>query len=196
MKKTSLLLMVLALCTAVLANTIETKVGESSRFTVLSKSDPDKFNLVYVSEIESRVTIKILDENGNLVGFDIVKGKKSFSKTYDFGKLEKGRYTFEIENTEGSGSQPVIYDPYRQKLNMVVSSLEESKYKVMVAGFNPDNKVTIRIYDSKGKLVKEDKIKTHRNFSRTYDLSNLEREQFTFTAASGAESILKVKKIK
>jgi len=196
MKKTSLLLMVLALCTAVLANTIETKVGESSRFTVLSKSDPDKFNVVYVSEIEGPVTIKIFDENGDLVSVEVVKGEKSFSKTFDFDKLEKGRYTFEVTNAEGSGSQPVIYDPYRQNLKMIVLSLDESKYKVMVAGFNPDNEVIIRIYNSKGKIVKEDEIKTHRNFSRVYDLSNLEKAQFTFTAASGAESILKVKKIK
>ena len=187
--------MVLSLCTAVLANTIETQVGESSKFSVLSKSDPDKFNVVYVSEIDSPVTIKILDENGELVSLDVIKNRKSFSKTYDFEALEKGRYTFEIENAEGSGSQPVIYDPYRQNLNMMVSSPEDNKYKVMVAGFNPEKVVTIRIYNSKGVMVEEDEIKTHRNFTRTYDLAKFEREQFTFTAASGSESILKVKKI-
>ena len=187
--------MVLSLCTVVLANTIETQVGESSKFSVLSKSDPDKFNLVYVSEIDGPVTIKILDENGELVSFDIIKNKKAFSKTYDFKALEEGKYIFEIENAEGSGSQAVVYDPYRQNLNMLVSSAENNKYKVMVAGFNPDKEVTIRIYDSKGVMVEEDEIKTHRNFTRTYDLSKFEREQFTFTAASGSESILKVKKI-
>lgn len=197
MKKISSIIMLLALvCTTAFANIIETRIGKSAKFSVLTKSDPAKFNVVYVSENKGPVSISIFDEDGELVSIDIVKDKKSFSKTFDFEKLKKGRYVFTLENDEGSGSQAVYYDPYRQTLNMLVSTQGDNKFKVMVAGFNPNEIVKVRIYNSQGKIVKEDEIKSHRNFIRTYDLSKIKGQQFTFTAASGRESVLRVKKIK
>jgi len=114
-----------AIGTSVLANSIETRLGESSKFSVLSKSDPDKFNLVYVSEKEGAVAVKIINADGDLVSIDIIKRKKSFHKTYDFKNLPEGNYKFEVENDEGSGSQLIAYNPYKLNLNMVVTSIEK-----------------------------------------------------------------------
>jgi flagellar hook assembly protein FlgD len=191
MKKISVLVMIMALAVTAFAKNVS--VGENTEFKVLKMAENGKYKLVYVSESESAVSIKIFAEDGELVAADNIKNRTSFAKTYDFEKLSSGTYTFEIANEEGVGKEVISYDPLAQKLNLRVSSIDDDKFKVVVAGINPSKAVTIKIYNDDGTLLKKDILKASRDFSRIYDVSHIKSSSFTFTASSGKESALKIK---
>ena len=198
MKRTGLitaLLLAAFSATTFATNFVETELGESTKFNVLAKKNPEKFHLVYVSKKISNIKVRILDADGKIVGVDNIKSRKSFSKVYNFKNLEAGTYTIEVENSEGSATQTINYNPYRQNLNMFVSLKEENKFKVTVAGFDKKHPVIVKIYNEDGKIVSEEKINAQRNFTRIYDLSNIEGHSFTFSALNGSESVVKYKEI-
>lgn len=199
MKRTGFIIALLVAAfsiTTFATNVVETKVGKSTKFNVLAKKSPEKFHLVYVSEKVSNIKVRILDAEGNLISVDNIKSRKSFSKIYNFKNLDPGKYTIEVENFEGSASQTINYNPYRQSLNMFVTLQEEYKFKVTVAGFDKKHPVIVKIYDEEGRVVSEEKINAERNFTRIYNLSKIKGRSFTFSASSGSESVIKYKDIK
>ncbi len=198
MKRTGFIiaLLVTAFSTTTIAkNFVETELGESTKFNVLNKKSPEKFHLFYVSEKISKVTVRILDAEGTIVGVDNIKSRKSFSKVYNFKKLEAGEYTIEVQNADGIARQTINYNPYRQNLNMFVSLQDENKFKVTVTGFDKNKPVIVKIYNEEGQVVSKEKINAERNFTRIYNLSKLKGRSFTFSASNGSESVVKYKDI-
>ena len=160
--------------------------SESTQFNVVQKSNLYKFDVIYVSEQEGPVKISIIDDSGEIVSTDEFAGRNSFVRTYDFRNLEVGAYKIVLENAEGTSEQIVNYNPFQRQMNLVVNQQEENKYKVLVAGFDKSIGVTLSIYTAEGELVKTDLIQSEKDFTRTYDLSNLDSDSFVFQAESGS----------
>jgi len=199
MKRTTIIIALLlaAFSTATLASNPATnkKKDKSTKLSVISKKDPAKFDLIYVSEVEGPVTVRIFNEEGDLVGFDQIKKKKSFIKTYNLQNLEAGKYVMKIENSEGVTRKEIYYNPFRQSLNMLLIKNEEDKVKVMVVGLDRTKPVTIRIYNENGELLKSEELDVERSFSRTYDLSEIDSDSYVITATNGSESVTKYTEI-
>ena len=199
MKRTNIIIALLlaAFSTATLANNParSEKKDKSTKLSVISKKDPTKFDLIYVSEVEGPVTVRIFNEEGDLVGFDQIKKRKSFIKTYNLQNLEAGKYIMKVENSEGVTEQEILYNPYKKSLNMLLTTKEFDKVKVTVIGHNNSRPVTLKIYDKEGQLLNSEVLEVQRGFSRTYDLSMINSNSIVVTATNGLESITKYTEI-
>lgn len=199
MKRTNIIIALLlaAFSTATLANNParSEKKDKSTKISVISKKDPAKFDLIYVSEVEGPVTVRIYNEEGDLVGFDQIKKRKSFIKTYNLQNLEAGKYIMKVENREGVTEKEILYNPYKKSLNMFLTTKEFDKVKVTVIGHNNSRPVTLKIYDEEGQLLNSEVLEVQRGFSRTYDLSMTNSNSIVVTATNGLESVTKYTEI-
>ena len=155
-------------------------LGENSKFTVIEKADT-KFELIYVSSEEGDVRVSILDETGRNIESNTVKHATKFRRTFDFSKLEPGKYSIVVKNAEGTSREEVTYLPAKNmvKLQTFVAKIPDSKsVKVHVGDFNKDEPVYVRIYNEKDKVIHKDEIIHSTSFSKVYNLKKAKSGEF------------------
>src|SRR5579864_5552739 len=97
MKKISLLLASVLLCTLVFARGIDGPIKGSS-VAVTNAKGSTLFKLYYKSENAGRVKITIEDEKGNTVFSETMKNADGFVRPYNFQELPEGQYTIAVED--------------------------------------------------------------------------------------------------
>jgi len=171
MKKLTLLTVLLTVISAVGFAKATPVDSETSKFKIVAKSDV-KFDFIYVAEEAGEVCVTIYDAKGNKISDNTVKDAKSFKRTYDFSKLEPGKYKVVVRNKEGTRNEIINYKVKKAVLKTFVSKIPDSKsLKVHVGAFNPERPVTVNIYDQNNKLIHTEAIKNKTSFSKIYDLS-------------------------
>ena len=172
MKKISTL--ALALIVIVSASFATTNpLGENSKIKIIAKSDV-KYELVYVSDHASDVKVDIYNERGVKVSTRLVKDATKFKRTYDFSKLEAGTYKVVVKNTDGVAKEEISHLVKKVRLQSFVTNLPDQKaIKLHVGDFNPDQPVSVRVYDENQNMIYKDKIKNSSSFSRVYKLPKL-----------------------
>jgi len=169
MKKLTLLAVLLIVISAATFAEVR-KLGESSEFKMVAKSDV-KYDLYYTSENVSDVCVTIFNERGEKISSKTVKGAKKFKRTYDFSKLAPGKYKIVVRNEYGSANQEVLHSSKKMQLSSFVSKVPNNKsLKLHVGDFNRDKGVLVKIYDQNNKLIHSETIKNERSFSRVYNL--------------------------
>jgi len=145
--------------------------GETSKFKIVAKSDV-KFDFIYVAEAVSEVCVTIYDANGNQISCKTENDIKSFRRTYDFSKLDPGKYKVVVRNADGTSNEVINYKVKKAVLQTFVTRIPNSKsVKVHVGAFNPQKAVTVNIYNQNNKLIHTEDIKNNRSFSKVYNLS-------------------------
>jgi uncharacterized protein YxeA len=195
MKKISILaLLALAISGASFASTIP--LGENSTFTIINKSDV-KYELVYIAEEPSDVRVSIYNESGQNVSTRLVKDVAKFKRTYDFSKLEPGTYKVVVKNDDGVAREEINHLVKEARLKSFVTNLPTEKaLKVHVGDFNPDQPVSIRIYDEQNNIIFRDKIRNSHGFSRVYKMPNLNSEVVQVTIENNGEIVQFDRKLK
>ena len=171
MKKLTLLAVLLTVFSAVGFAKATPEDGETSKFKIVAKSDV-KFDFIYVAEEVGEVNVTIYDAKGNQVCNNTVKDSKSFRRTYNFSKLEPGKYKVVVRNEDGTRNEVINYKVKKAVLQTFVSKIPDSKsIKVHVGAFNVERPVTVNIYNQNNRLIHTEEIKNKGSFSKVYDLS-------------------------
>ena len=96
MKKLTILAVLLTVISAA-CFAEEGKIGETTKFKVVAKSDV-KYDLYYVSENAGDVRVTIYDNRGRIISSRKVKDARKFKRTYDFSQLEPGKLKIVVRN--------------------------------------------------------------------------------------------------
>jgi len=162
-------------------------LGENTNFKVLTKSD-SKFELVYVSSEESDVRVSIYDEKGNNICSSYVKEATKFRRTFDFSKLDAGKYSVVVKNDDGTAREQISYKINRQVLQTFVAKLPDGNaLKVHVGDFAKEKPVYVKIYNEKDRIIHKDQITKDAAFSRVYNLGKAEQGKVTVVVENNGE---------
>lgn len=169
---------------------IKDKKKTNAKVAVVQKAD-QKFKLVYFDKIHGEVIVNIKNRLGNVVYSQSVLSEGGFSQSYNFAKLPKGMYTFEIVQPNGERlKKKVEYKDIRTsaiKANLLSVS-EDKKYRLAVLKYN-EEPVKVRIFNQTNDLVFVETIDTAESFRKTYDLGKLDGESFRFDLINNENTV-------
>ena len=162
----------------------EKELGNTTKFQVVQKSNV-KYDLYYVSDSDSKVSVKIYGEGNKLISVDRIVKQKRFKRTYNFSKMSPGNYRIVIKNSEGSADQHITYKPELSVLKTIITKIPDSqKCKVIVGDFDKSWPVYISVYDEKDRRIHHDKISSETGFIKIYDLSKSKIKNATITVSN------------
>ncbi|MBS1506409.1 MAG: hypothetical protein JSS79_07185 [Bacteroidetes bacterium] len=172
MKKISLLLSGVLLCTLMSANATPFGKGTSS-VAITNVNGSTLFKLYYKAEKLGRVKISITNEQGIALFEETMYRVDGFVRPYNFESLPEGQYTIAIEDESGKTIEKVNYQAGKVEKLIHVQKLlsEDNKYLLTIASAKPEE-VFIYIFDNNGNLIFNEIQSVGNEFARVYDLSN------------------------
>jgi flagellar hook assembly protein FlgD len=172
-------------------------LGEDPRVQVIKDAGMGAFKVLYESEQEGKVTIKIYDESGNLLHAEVSKNAKSFAKRFYFENLPAGTYTISVSGPDFEFKEKVAYaTPAQVELEAeLIEVVPGKKYRLSVSGME-DSPVRVRIYDSEGYEIFSGKVDLDNTSGRVFDLAQAATSDVVFIVADKARSVTKTVKLK
>jgi len=184
MKRTTIAVaMMLVVATAFATG--EEKDKNATKKVAIMNNDPEHIKLVYMDAEQGQVKVSLKNESGKVIHKSTVKNKDGFSLPYDFKKLPSGDYTFDITSPDGSiSSETVSIVKPSKKVNFVANILNvDDGKKFRLAVMNTDERTlptSIKIYNDQGTIIHKEQITDLNGFRKTFDLSSVAANQFTF----------------
>ncbi|HEY9004882.1 DUF3244 domain-containing protein [Ohtaekwangia sp.] len=129
--------------------------------------------LFYKGTRPTDVKISILDATNKVVYGETIKNVDGFIRPYNFSNLKEGEYTIELLGENGLQVERVNYrfGKVEKLANVMHVAGEPNKYILTVA--NKGHEVlTVKIYDSIGTLLYNQKEEAEGDFARVYNLEN------------------------
>lgn len=190
--------MILATGVSVSAMANSTGSEKSAKASVsLRQVDENKIQLVSTLKEAGTLTVKIFDENKFLVQKDRIVAEKSFSKNYDFSKLERGIYSLEVSENNVVIDQMVLDLTVVEEAPVVYSRLdkmEDNKYKLLVNALLPSD-MSVMIFEN-DRLVYEEKIEDTIGFQKLYKFQHVNpgtRVEFYVRSSDGFAQLMAAK---
>jgi hypothetical protein len=144
MKKISLLMVGVLLCTLVSAN--DTDESTTSSVAVTNASGSSLFKLYYTAYLVTDVKVTILNSSGKTVFAEKFKKTDGFIRPYNFEGLAEGDYTIAIENTDDRRTEKVHYNGGKIEKHINIEKLtDEGKYLFSISTRVSDL-VSVNIY--------------------------------------------------
>ena len=194
MKKISLLLAGVLVSALTFAGHRNESLKTNSGMAVV-KTTSTSYKLIYKSEEASDVKVEIFNSKNALVFSETIEKSRGFARPYNFGSLADGEYTIKLDN--GSNWLTETVDFHKDKDAKIkeaklahLTHLKDGKYLLTVAG-SGQNRLSIRIYNEDGKVVREDSEPVNGNFAQVYDLRRIRGSlSFEITDQNGATKVL------
>lgn len=152
------------------------------------KVTPEKENvyrLLYKGNPEAKVTINIWDANEKLVFTENIKTFNAFVRPYNFSNLAKGIYTLEVvegnktsRKTIYHGVSEIAHIKWSEELittpviRMAAVASKDGVYKLTIVN-QGERKATIRIYDSKKRILYSAVESFENVFCKLYNVKGL-----------------------
>lgn len=173
MKKFSLLLASVLLCTLVFARGIDGPVKGSS-VAVTNNIGSTLYKVYYKSERPGTVKVSIMDDNGYTLFNETMNKVDGFVRPYNFEGLPEGQYTVKVEDDKGKTVEKVNYRLGRVEKLIHVQKLEgENKYVLSIASPKPED-VFIYIFDEKDNLIHNEIQSIKGEFAQVYNLKGIQ----------------------
>jgi len=172
MKKISLLLASVLLCTLVFARGIDGPVKGSS-VAITNNIGSTLYKVYYKSERLGNVKVSILDEKGYTLFDETMNKVDGFLRPYNFVGLPEGQYTVKVEDENGKVVEKVNYKSGRvEKLIHVQKLAGEEKYMLSISSPIPED-VFIYIFDEKDNLIHNEIQSIKGEFAQIYNLKGI-----------------------
>ncbi len=191
MKKLSLLLASVLMCTLVSARGIDAPIKGASSVAITNVTGSTLFKLYYKSERMGRVKISIIDEKGSMIFNETLNKVDGFVRPYNFEGLPEGPYTVRVEDENGKTVEKVNYKEGKVEKLIHIQKLpnEENKYLVSIVSPKPED-VFIYIFDVDGNLIYNEIQSIKGEFAQVYNLQEV--KSFTIEIADKFGELKKV----
>ena len=178
-----LLVLLTVISTTVLAtgNGLEAidKNGDS-KVVLMKGKEPGILKLLYTDKTGKLIRVKIYDPQNHLIHNRQIRNSGGFLRSYDLSQLEKGNYLFKIIDKTGSVTKQVQnYPLFEQTAEVAVRQLKDNKKYNLIVDADQAS-VKVKIFDEDENLIFVETIDSESGFSKTYDLSRVSSNKFTF----------------
>ncbi len=143
---------------------------------------------------KEEVTLKIEDNDGNILLSEVVRNTANFSRKYNLSKLEDGKYQFVVTKKTIKTVQPfeivgnvVIMSEAEQKDKFLPTvDMKNDRINVNVLLGNYSN-ISVNIYDNSGRKVFNDENYVVFNLHKKFDVSNLVSGSYVVEIVAGSD---------
>ena len=180
-KKTTLLAVLITLMsTSLFASNDRGEVKENAQPIVRPTSKKSVYQVVYQSAHKGAVTVNILDANGKVIMVDrIINDSEGFMRPYNFASLAEGNYQIEVKDHTGRVVLPLNHTVAVAPVKVKIQALDTKKFQLVMVGQSSGG-LQVEIKDNNNRIVYSDYIQTSSSFSKVYNLSQLQADNFTF----------------
>lgn len=155
-------------------------ITENTQPIVRATGKKAVYQVVYQSSQKGIVTVNILDANGRVVMVDRLKNDEhGFMRPYNFSSLAEGNYQIEITDHSGKVVLPLTHAVVTAPVKVKIEALDTKKFQLVMVG-QALNGLHVDILDNNNKVVYSDYIQSQSSFSKVYNLSQLQSENFKF----------------
>jgi len=179
-----LLVLLTVISTSVLATGNGPKAidkNADSKVVLMKGKEPGILKLLYTDRTEKLVRVKIYDPQNRLIHNRQIRNTRGFLRSYDLSQLEKGNYLFKIIDKTGSVTKQV--QNYQlleeQTAEVALRQLKDNKRYNLIVDADQAS-VKVKIFDESENLIYVETIDSVSGFSKTYDLSRVSSNKFTF----------------
>src|SRR5258708_3274653 len=92
-----------------IASAVTFAATPTSKVVVVNQTNSEVFRVIYEGVTAGKVTLKIYDNNSNVIFSETTKGLLKFMRPLNFAGLEQGEYSIEITDETGTQIQKVNY---------------------------------------------------------------------------------------
>ena len=184
MKRTTLAVAMMLVVATAFATGEEKDKSDTKKVAIMT-NDPEHIKLLYFDEEQGKVKVSLKNESGKVIHKSTVNNKNGFSLPYDMEKLPDGDYTFDVTIPDGTIlSETITIIKAVKEANFVANILNvDDGKKFRLAVMNTDSRMlptSIKVYDNQGVLIHKEQVNGLDGFRKTYDLSSVTDNQFTF----------------
>lgn len=169
---------------AAFASGSETKKTNKAEQVKVFETNDDVFKLIYPFKEENTIQIAIKDSKGRTLLEEEVQNTEGFTKSYDLSGLKDGAYTLTILDSDEKIEKLMNV---ADDTSLALLETNSKEYK-LIADFKTKSDMYVNIYNQDLELVHYEKIDNVSGFTRNYNLSNIEGEEFTFEVKSWTNS--------
>ncbi len=171
MKKISVIMMSVLLCTQVFANGTDEPTGSS--VAVTNSFGSSIYKLYYKADKSDDVMVSILDASGKIIISDKIKGTDGFVRPYNFSTRPEGEYTIEIKNSKGKHVEKVKHQAGKiEKAVHVLKLAGNGKYLLTVASKSAD-KINVNIYNGSNELIHTQERLVSNEFAEVINMKSI-----------------------
>lgn len=165
--------------------------SDASKVSV-KKGNENTFVVMYKPEKTANVSVSIVNESGETIFSETLKGTDGFMRPYNFSQLSEGIYTVEIADASGEHTELVDFRSGNIEKSIKVKKIAgEGKYLVTASGEGKEQ-ITVNIYDAFDTLIHSETALTDGNFGQVYNLGQLDNDvKFEITSQYGAVKTVK-----
>jgi WD40 repeat protein len=149
------------------------------------------FKVIYKAEVAGKIKLSIYNAAGSLVFSETISGLDGFIYPVNFKGLTSGDYTIEILDAAGKRVEKVSYQTAKKGSTFHVSKLSEDGKFLVSVGSKTEEKVNIRIYDSKNNQIYDETKVITGDFAQVYKLLN-SSTGYTFELSDNAGNFERV----
>ncbi len=162
-----------------------------AKFKVTTNKTTKMANLTFIPSTEEKVTVKIMDAQGNIIFREQILNKEGFIRPYNLSQLNGAEYSIEV--TEGKTVYTEKISIGTEKLDIVSKNLSTKASRInantveLKVFQNAINPVTIKVQDQIGNVIYKATVNEMISFVQKYNLLNVKGE-VSFEVKSGSES--------
>ena len=187
----ALLIVFSATTTVKASSTLDSK---DAKLKVSPLGNLNQFELTYLTNVEEKVVISILDNDNQLLYKESMGRVRSFVKPFDLGYLPSGSYKFVVTNQGGKTMESEVHVGIKDKVGGEYLSLiprKDDKSCVVVSPLGLDRDLYLTIYNETGDEIYSDWLSQYEKVSKLYNFSKLKDEKAVRIVVSDGNKIIK-----
>jgi len=185
-----LILIAIGLLISTFSFSFEKKRGNYTRIEINSLQN-GSYQLDFHSHAATLLRIEIYDERGSFVFTDKVGIRRSFVKNYNFSNLPSGNYTINLFSNREKLTKQFYHkqiDTRQLKFAADIYKIDNEKAYELILSSESNLPAWVYIFDSNEKLVHKEEIQVNKNFTKTYYLSAIRSDDFSFVVKTNDSS--------
>lgn len=170
---------------------VATVEADNFAYSIYSVKNAEKIKFAFEKVEDVNVSVKIYNEDFDLLYTDKVTNETEGRINYDFAELGKGTYHVKVSSKSFSKTHSfnVGEELFEHNFTPYLSSKSEDN-KVQISFQNAFAPVTLKIYDADG-VVYHDELITDKTYTSKINLDQLSSGDYTIELSSGGKSTAK-----
>ncbi len=166
---------VLTLAAVIVSSAFALATTPGSKVAVLNQANSGVYKVIYEGVTAGKVTLKIYDNNSNVIFSETKKGLSKFILPLNFKGLEYGEYSIEITDETGTQIQKVSHSIVAKAVvaakSIHITKLQDGKYLMSAA---TEGNINVQIFDGNDNLVHNEDLVVNGKLGMVYNLKNVQ----------------------